>query len=203
MKDLRKIAIWTTPVAILIVLVLLLTGCKNPDEFGEYGFNLQYNPRIKVVFTDPIFRQIGFDSNDPYSKYLTEAIGLKYYDQRYIVTLMESAVSSVDIASTIVNNPDIASILVGLSSRGVRVRVVTEDSNFYFINPSIPAQTRQIQQQLVDSGVEVHTDGTDANQLMHERYMIIDETYLLVGSADFLASSFSETINNVLIIESV
>jgi phosphatidylserine/phosphatidylglycerophosphate/cardiolipin synthase-like enzyme len=203
MKDLRKIAVWTAPVAILIVLVLVLTGCSNPDEKGPFGFNIASNSNVKAVFTDPIFRQIGFDSNDPYSKYLTEGVGLEYYDQRYIIDLMENTVSTMDIASTMVNNADIASILVGLATRGVQIRVVTEKSNFDFINPTLPATTRQVQQQLIDAGVQVRTDNDDANRLMHERYMIIDNTYLLIGSADFLCTSFSETINNVMVIESI
>ncbi|MCD6216554.1 hypothetical protein J7L05_01700 [bacterium] len=203
MKDLRKIAVWTAPVAILIVLVLVLTGCSNPDEKGPFGFNIASNSKVKAVFTDPIFRQIGFDSNDPYSKYLTEGVGLEYHDQRYIIELMENTVSTMEIASTMVNNADIASILVGLATRGVQIRVVTEKSNFDFIDPTLPATTRQVQQQLIDAGVQIRTDNDDANRLMHERYMIIDNTYLLVGSADFLCTSFSETINNVIIIESI
>ncbi len=203
MKDLRKIAVWTAPVAILIVLVLVLTGCKNPDESGPFGFKVTSNSKVKAVFTDPIFRQIGYDSNDPYSKYLTEGVGMEYYDQRYIIDLMENTISTLDIASTMVNNADIASILVGLATRGVQIRVVTEKSNFDFINPTLPETTRQVQQQLIDAGVQIRTDNDDANRLMHERYMIIDNTYLLVGSADFLNTSFSEAINNVMVIESI
>jgi hypothetical protein len=210
MKDLRKIAIWTFPVvAISIIVLLMIGGCKNPDNEGLLGFTIDYNMKIRPVFTDPIFRQIGYDWNDPHSEYMAKSVGIQYaekdyiLDQRFLIDLMQGASSTIDIASPMINNPDIVAYLVGLATRGVRIRIVTEKSNFDFIDPGVPEQTRQVQQQLIDAGVQIRTDNDDANRLMHERYMIIDNTYLLVGSADFLSTSFSEAINDTIVIESL
>jgi len=201
MKIVGRALIWTVPIAVVIFL-LMLAGCKNPDREGPFGFTIQSNSKIKTVFTDPIFRQIGWDSNDPYSKYLSEGVGLQYYDQRDLIDIMLNAKSTIDIASPQINNRETAEIMIGLANRGIGIRVVTERSNFDFIDPTIPESTKQIHQQMIDAGIQIHTDNDDVNRLMHERYMIIDNQMVLVGSADFLCTSFSEAINNTLIIES-
>lgn len=202
MKVVGRILIWIVPMAV-IALVLMFAGCKNPDREGPFGFTIQSNPKIKAVFSDPIFRQIGFDSNDPYSKYNTEGVGLQYYEQQDLIDIIMSAKSTIDITSPQINNLAMVEILVGLANRGVSIRIVTERSNFDFIDPTIPESTKQMLQQLIDAGVQIHTDSDDLNRLMHERYMIIDNQILLVGSSDFLCTSFSEAINNTLIIESM
>ena len=201
MKVLGKACIWTVPIAV-IVLVLLIAGCKNPDRGGPFGFTIQSNSKLKVVFSDPIFRQIGFDSNDPYSEYLTEGVGLEYHDQKDLINIIDSAKHTVDIASTEINNREMADRIVGMANRGISVRIVTEKSNFDFIDPSVPESTKQIHQQMLDAGVQIHPDNDDINRLMHERYMIIDNEKILVGSSDFLSTSFSEAINNTMIIDS-
>ncbi len=105
-----------------------------------------------------------------------------------LLDLINSAQSTISIAIYNMNDVEIINALREKSSEGVNVRIVTEGKN-YLINRD------------AFLGLNTVADPTEGG-LMHEKFAVIDDTWVWVGSANFTRSSMYEDLNNALIFNS-
>lgn len=170
----------------------LVTGinCKNADEFNpNLGFRLYDTPNVRVVVTDPRFRQPGTDDR---TRYLLDQFRLTYHTLQDVLNEIQGAKSSLDIAAFSLSSQTMVNTLVQLANRGVTVRVVTESGQFSTIAPppSGSPNPQALLSSLQQAGVQVRFDGDDLNRAMNARYAIIDNRTVIVGSADLLSRDF-------------
>lgn len=165
-------------------------NCSNPDAVDpNLGFRLYDTPNVRVVVTDPRFRQPGTD--DRTEKQLSD-LRLTYHTIEDVLTEIQGAKTSLDIAAFSLSSQTMTNTLVQLANKGIAVRVVTESGQFSSIAPPPPGSPdpQALLNSLQQAGVQVRFDGDDLNRAMNARYAIIDNRTVIVGSADLLSQDF-------------
>lgn len=202
----------TTLVGTGLGLVLVAgINCSNQDAVDpELGFRLYDTPNVRVVVTDPRFRQPGTDDR---TEVQLSDLRLTYYTLSDVLSEIQGAKTSIDIAANRLSSQVMTNTLVQLANRGVAVRVVTESGQFSSIAPPPSGQPdpQALLNSLQQAGVQVRFDNDDTNREMNARYAIIDNRTVIVGTADLLSRDFydlgggavadiSGTINTILMI---
>ncbi len=95
------------------------------------------------------------------------------------LAFIQSAEDTLDICVYNISDPDILRAIASLSENGVKVRVITDDSNRVFIE---------------ETGIVY-----DAEGLMHNKYMVADSEKVWFGSTNLSQTSLEEHENNVII----
>ncbi|MDJ0273830.1 MAG: phospholipase D family protein [Aigarchaeota archaeon] len=107
-----------------------------------------------------------------------------------IVSLIDSAKSRVLVAVYSFTSDPIAEALIRAHQRGVEVRVVIERQQ---------ADVRGSEyQRLKSAGIDVRLDGN--SELMHHKFVVIDDETVITGSYNFTASAEDENDENVVVI---
>jgi phosphatidylserine/phosphatidylglycerophosphate/cardiolipin synthase-like enzyme len=117
--------------------------------------------------------------------------------ERAIISVIDSAKESIDIAIYSLNKDRIKDALISAKKRGVNVRVVTERDNYN--NPLY----RPTYRALKSAGIPIRLDNNVAKfeNLMHNKFIVIDKKMVWTGSLNLTKSSFSEP-NDALLIDS-
>jgi len=105
--------------------------------------------------------------------------------EQVIVTAINSASQTVDIAVQDLNLPRIAEALVSSAQRGIGVRLILENQ-YANIVPATEALKilRSARIPLIDDTA----DGSKGSGLMHHKFLVIDGQQVLTGSANFTFS---------------
>lgn len=137
-----------------------------------------------VYFTDPLTLN---DPNNPAGSIEEKLIGF-----------INSAQSSIHIASFEFNLPRVADALINAKARGVDVRWVTDDENGLNIDsdPKRGQFTR-----LIQNGIEVKDDN-GRSALMHNKFWIFDKQITWTGSTNITVNGIYKQNNNVIVIRS-
>ena len=167
--------------AALLFSGLPLMGLAQPQDSGR-GFDIVFSPEELAAPAVPAplqaERAADFSSVAPYNfSYLNDVN----------TRLIDLAVTSVDVSIfsiTLKDNPD---ALLRASGRGVRVRVVLDESHMY---PKPDAQVKR----LAAAGIEVRTlRGTGRYGVNHNKILICDGRAAAVGSYNW---TFGATFSN-------
>ncbi len=105
-----------------------------------------------------------------------------------LLNLLSKAHVSVDIAIYNIDDEEVINVLRERQSAGVRVRIVMEGRNY-------------LSKMALLKGLNVVADPID-NGLMHEKFVVVDDEWVWVGSANFTLSSFEKDLNNAIILHS-
>ncbi len=108
-----------------------------------------------------------------------------------LVEAIDAARLTVDVAIYSLSLNSIRDALLHAFQRGVRVRVVMESDNRDRADPQI----------LIDAGIPVLGDRREG--LMHNKFVVVDESEVWMGSMNFTDSGAYEDNNNLLRIHSV
>ncbi len=108
--------------------------------------------------------------------------------------LIDQAESTIDMAAMGIQHDDVLEALMEASSRGVKVRVVMDDEYYR------PDEWQDLVD-LEDSGVDLVTD-TYGSPYMHNKFIIVDSTYLWTGSANFSSYDSTSNANSTLLFNS-
>jgi phosphatidylserine/phosphatidylglycerophosphate/cardiolipin synthase-like enzyme len=100
-----------------------------------------------------------------------------------IKSLMRSAKKSLKVAMYTFTRADFAHELERAAKRGVKVEVIIDRSQ-------CDGVCRKVEQLLKDSSLLVHSH--DGRNLMHHKFMIIDDTTLVQGSANWTKAAFNK-----------
>lgn len=137
-----------------------------------------------VYFTDPLTIN---DPNNP-----TGSIEEK------LIALINSAQTSIHIASFEFNLPRVAQALIEAHQRGVDVRWVTDDENGLKIDNQPGRGQFAV---LTGAGIEVKDDA-GRSALMHNKFWIFDRQIVWTGSTNITVNGIYKQNNNVLVIRS-
>jgi phosphatidylserine/phosphatidylglycerophosphate/cardiolipin synthase-like enzyme len=167
---------------ILLIFSLALFSCALPSvslptvtaipTADDPSVPLQ---RLQVFFTNP---------KAPHSKDYQGGLDVS------IANDIDQARLSVDIAAYSLNLWSIQDALIHAHQRGVAVRVVMESDNM---------GNREVQQ-IQDAGIQVVGDQHEG--LMHDKFIVIDQTVVWTGSMNFTAGGTYRDNNNLLRIDS-
>lgn len=140
--------------------------CKATDPSGNVGSasvsvsvaNSPSSELFKVYYTDPL-------SGVPK---MTNFAGQEGNISSGLTAMLDSATTSIDVAVYHMTWQPILDSLIAAQSRGVQVRVAIHFENLYEV------------QSLIDAGVSVQYVNT--SYLMHNKFFIVDSTYVWTGS---------------------
>jgi len=108
----------------------------------------------------------------------------------YFCKVIKSSKRNIDAAFFKIDSPDVIEAFIGQAAKGVRVRIVTDDGQ---------TSSKTIDY-LKANGVSVESDGRSS--FMHNKFMIIDSTYVWTGSLNVTNNGFSKNNNNSILIKS-
>jgi phosphatidylserine/phosphatidylglycerophosphate/cardiolipin synthase-like enzyme len=108
-----------------------------------------------------------------------------------LVTAIDSARLSVDVAAYSLSLNSVRDALIDAHKRGVRVRMVMESENLDRSDP----------QKLKDAGIPILGDRREG--LMHDKFIVIDNSEVWTGSLNFTDSGTYADNNNLIRIRSV
>jgi phosphatidylserine/phosphatidylglycerophosphate/cardiolipin synthase-like enzyme len=181
-------------------MVVTLTGCGfstpsnvllSPSLLTPTNSTLTPLPNLPawldIYFTDP---------NPPDN--------LGHGIDQYVVQALESATKTIDVASFDLNLPSVINALVSARQRGINVRVVYDgiNGNLELENTATndqPFDTLQILEAAkisIPKGTSV--DGGRLNGLMHDKFIIIDNQVLFMGSWNLSYNDTYRNNNNLL-----
>jgi len=114
-----------------------------------------------------------------------------------LIEFINSAQTSIHIASFEFNLTPVADALIAAKNRGVDVKWMTDDENGleYDIQPG-----RGQFSLLIASGIEVKDDARSA--LMHNKFWVFDQKIVWTGSTNITVNGIFKQNNNVLVIRS-
>lgn len=108
-----------------------------------------------------------------------------------IIELIENAHESIDVAQFTFTHPKLCNALLQAKYRGVHVRVILDRSSSF-------GASKQIKELLNEHGIDVVIQ--QGYQLMHHKMAWIDESFLIMGSANWTKSAFEKNQDDVLIL---
>ncbi|KAI0988482.1 hypothetical protein GJ496_007438 [Pomphorhynchus laevis] len=130
----------------------------------------------------------------PSSKMDISANLLPEANQSAIISLtqcLKSSESSLDICVYLFTNEDIAKIVKNCLSRGILVRIITDQQQ-------INSDNSQIQQLLLDGAI---IRSPRSPPLMHHKFVIIDKTIVFTGSLNWTKSAIEQNYENLIRIQ--
>lgn len=173
-----------TLVFVVFALALhLLFGCQPSTKTDGSTEKSGTNSTITAYFNNPL-------AGLPDMRDLkAQANGL---DER-LIELIDSASDKMDIAIHSLNDKGLLDALWRASKRGVKIRIITEDG-YSSINREAYRRLKSC------SNITVKTDGPDYR--MHNKFMIVDETFVWTGSLNWTRSGIYFNANNAVLIRS-
>lgn len=139
-----------------------------------------FNQSEAAVYTDP-YRQIERYGDDL---------------EQVIITSINQATDTVDVAVQELNLPRVAQALVDSAKRGVQVRLILEEQysevNSEVEDAQIAFSSLENALQILDQGriarIDDTADGSRGSGLMHHKFIVIDQRRVIASSANFTLS---------------
>lgn len=163
---------------ILPMLFFLLLGCGFFDLGSEPNLATDYylqGKKIQAMFTRP-----GYDQSS----------GTESGVHMRIAALIDSAHNSLDISIYELSEPTIYQSVLRAWERGVQVRFVGDIDNMNY----------EGYQAFMNAGIPMSIGNEE--KIMHNKYIIVDERYLSMGSMNFTSSGVHHNNENVVFIDS-
>ena len=113
-----------------------------------------------------------------------------------LISQIDSAHNSIDIAAFEFNLPPVAEALIAASRRGVAVRWMTDDE----FGIEDDEDELGLFELLEEEGVEVRDD--DRDNYMHNKFIIVDNQTVWTGSTNITRNGNFRNNNNVIVIDS-
>lgn len=197
-REIRQIISWgLVGFFIILVGVFIITGA---DPLGLFT-PVEDTPTAVTIPTKTLIADDGASTwwqvyfTDPNT--INAPDNLKGSIEEKLITTIDSAKTSIHIASFEFNLTPVAEALIRADKRGVEVQWVTDDEN------GIEADEEEGHGQfamLEKAGIEVKDDGRSA--LMHDKFWIFDGKLVWTGSTNVTVNDNFRNNNNVIIIHS-
>lgn len=136
---------------------------------------------FQLYFTDPI-------NTEDESRFVDAPI------ENALVAAIDGAGQTVDLAVFELNSQPVTDALLRARERGVQVRVVT-DGEYGLEDPDSTLD------QIEDAGIPITSD-ENRSAYMHDKFFIIDGTYVWTGSTNITHNDFYNNNNNSMLIRS-
>jgi len=178
---------------VLSALACLLLGGRALLR-GDRATNPTLTPLLEPLPQDP-YIQAYFNQSEAAVYTDTYRQIERYGDdlEQVIVTAIDQATETVDVAVQALNLPNIARALVRSAQRGVRVRLILEDQYSQIEDAEIEgfiASDNALQ--ILDAGniarLDDTADGSKGSGLMHHKFVVVDRRQVIASSANFTLS---------------
>lgn len=183
---------------ITFTLLTLSLSCSSNINLEE-DFLQESN---KLEINSSSFYPLTVSFNNAYKGLADEndKIGRSYdkNPDKYFIPLIDSAKKTIDGAFYDIGDPEVVNAFIRAHKRGVKVRLITDDANLK--DKDDPTLPRQSIITLKEAGVTVKDD--KRSQLMHHKFMVVDNTTVWTGSWNLTTSSMFQHNNNCLMIRS-
>jgi cardiolipin hydrolase len=110
-----------------------------------------------------------------------------------MVSWIKSAVKTLDGAIYGLTDDAIAQALLQAHERGVRVRLVHDKTQ--------AAGRKDVSQLLQDAGIPVHIQRGSEGGILHDKFLIIDSTYVLTGSFNWTNNATQKNDENFVVLD--
>jgi phosphatidylserine/phosphatidylglycerophosphate/cardiolipin synthase-like enzyme len=110
-----------------------------------------------------------------------------------LISWIKASVKTLDAAIYGLTNDDIADALIDAHRRGVRVRLVHDYSQ--------AQEARDVTRKLQDAGIEVHVQKGSRGGILHNKFLVIDSTYVLTGSFNWTNSATRRNDENFVVLD--
>jgi len=172
---------------LLLVALLLISACGEVTQTPPPEIDITQTPELT-----PIDLQVGYgvkgswfelyftDPANPFSSQGTGGV------DGPLVEAINNARLNVDVAAYSISLNSVRYALINAHKRGVRVRVVMESSNMDRSDP----------QALIAAGIPIVGDNGEG--LMHDKFMVIDQSEVWLGSMNFTDSGAYDDNNNMI-----
>jgi phosphatidylserine/phosphatidylglycerophosphate/cardiolipin synthase-like enzyme len=144
------------------------------------------------VFAAASFVSFFPPSNSPAKTLDTCFSPLGHCDQ-VLISWINAAVKTLDGAIYGLTDDNIARALVHAHERGVKVRVVRDRSQ--------AGGARDVTKQLIQAGIPVRIQKGSRGGLQHNKFLIIDSTYVLTGSFNWTRNASKRNDENFVVID--
>ncbi|HRJ75964.1 MAG TPA: phospholipase D-like domain-containing protein, partial [Anaerolineales bacterium] len=167
-----------------IILPAITETSTQPFEISITETPIPNPQWWEVYFTDPLI--------------LNNENNLAGSIEEKLIGFINSAQTSIHIASFEFNLPRVTDALINAKLRGVDVRWVTDDEN----GLRIDAQPNRGQfTRLTQNGIEVKDD-LGRSALMHNKFWVFDKQITWTGSTNITVNGIYKQNNNVIVIHS-
>jgi len=180
----------------LFIFSMFITSCDSPTSPQPPTPTTDPDPGSSSPLTDiPLGAGYGVDGGwfelyftDPTSPLATQETGGL---DGPLAAAIDSARLTVDVAIYSLSLNSVRDALIRAHKRGVQVRMVMESDNLDRTDPQI----------LMDAGIPILGDRREG--LMHDKFMVIDNSEVWLGSMNFTDSGAYTDNNNLMRIRSV
>jgi len=192
-----------------LILGFLLVNFLKPTPEAKLA-NLPQDPAIQVYFNhNPVATY-----EDPYRHFPRNGDNL----EQQIVSIINQAQSTVDLAVMQLRLPKVAEALVAKHQKGVKVRILIDNKYNKTLTDYTPAEITGMNQHdkrsyeelkrypadalgiLRTSGIEIKDDTgngqTKGSGLMHDKFLIVDGKNTVISSANFTNSDMHGRFDN-------
>lgn len=128
----------------------------------------------------------------PKAKYLDAFFFPNKANVKKLVKWIKMAKKNINICVFNLTNDDLAAAVIERHNAGVKVRVVSDDECMTNKGSDI--------QKLADAGIPVRTDDAPTFH-MHNKFMIVDDLFLLTGSFNWTFQAGSSNQENLLVVD--
>lgn len=186
------------------------TGSMNFSLTGLSGFNqnnviIINSPEIANIYTTEFNQMFDGKFHTLKTKSLNKSVILKdgtrlsiYFSPQDkgistgVIPLINNAAKYIYVPAFLITHKPLTNALISAKSRGVDVKIILDATSTGTRNSSL--------KQLRASGIPVKIENYAGK--MHSKLMIIDDTYVITGSANFSNSAENKNDENQIIIES-
>lgn len=177
-------------IAAVLGLIFLVTGA---DPLGLFSPTKEAPTGTDVLSSGGTWWQVFF--TDP--NRINNPEDLKGSIPEKLITYIESAQQSIDVAAFEFDLTPIADALISARRRGVQVRWITDDENGLMVDDEDGHGQFAM---LKKAGIPVKDDGRTA--LMHNKFIIFDHQVVWTGSTNLTKNGSFRNNNNVIVIDS-
>ena len=179
--------------SLLLLVSSFLLSCGETTQTATPGVDITSTPGTELT---PIELESGYGVKgswfelyftDPTSPLATQATGGV---DGPLVAAIEAARLSIDVSAYSISLNSVRNALLNAHDRGVQVRIVMESTNMDRSDPQI----------LLEAGIPIVGDNRQG--LMHNKFIVIDEAEVWLGSMNFTDSGTYDDNNNMMRIHS-
>jgi phosphatidylserine/phosphatidylglycerophosphate/cardiolipin synthase-like enzyme len=185
-------------VILLIVLVAQLVGIDVLNQNNNQNQNAPVVESGGNVPSGALMAIPGGYNGGWFQLYFTQPTSSNNFQgapvENALITALNGAQQSIDAAIYEMNSQPITDALIAAKQRGVNVRVVTDG------DAGLDAPDTTITQ-LELKDIPVTSDGTRGAQ-MHDKFVVIDQTYVWTGSTNLTHNGIYKQNNNAILIQS-
>ena len=150
------------------------------------------NDKQVLVGLRAMLRELEFNMYRPQPRFQDAFFFPNMANIKKVQKYIQMAKKTLDLAIFSFTNDDLANEIKAAHERGVKVRIITDDEAMKGNGADA--------QRMSDAGIPVRTD-SEVQYHMHNKFMIVDSTYILTGSFNWTFQAGKSNQENVVVVD--